>query len=162
MLLTYALPFKDDNQYKLYAVARDKTGHETMFQSRVIVVNNSKNVRPFGNIETPGQGGIVSGSNYVNWGWALTPPPNSIPTDGSTIGVYIDDVYVGRPVYNIFREDIAVLFPGCLNSAGPLGYYIMDTTKYANGIHTISWSVRDSAGKEEGIGSRYFIVRNFP
>ena len=42
-------------------------------------------VLPFGAIDTPAQGGTASGSAFVNFGWALTPQPKSIPADGSTI-----------------------------------------------------------------------------
>jgi hypothetical protein len=37
---------------------------------------------------------------------------------------------------------------------------VIDTTKLANGLHTISWLVTDSAGVSEGIGSRFFTVNN--
>ena len=70
----------------------------------------SKN-KPFGAIDTPTQGGAASGSNFINWGWVLTPPPNRIPTDGSTINVYIDGVNLGHPTYNIYRFDIYNFFP---------------------------------------------------
>jgi len=43
---------------------------------------------------------------------------------------------------------------------GAVGYYVLDTRKYKDGLHTISWLVRDSAGHTEGIGSRYFSVLN--
>ncbi|MCX6563284.1 MAG: hypothetical protein NTU60_06730 [Candidatus Aminicenantes bacterium] len=36
----------------------------------------------------------------------------------------------------------------------------MDTTKYANGVHTIYWIATDDAGQADGIGSRYFSVVN--
>jgi hypothetical protein len=37
---------------------------------------------------------------------------------------------------------------------------MLDTTTLANGLHTISWGVTDSAGHSQGIGSRFFRVRN--
>jgi hypothetical protein len=43
---------------------------------------------------------------------------------------------------------------------GPQGSFVLDTTGYANGLHTIAWSVTDSGGRIEGIGSRYFQVEN--
>jgi len=43
---------------------------------------------------------------------------------------------------------------------GPIGAYWLDTTTLGNGIHTIVWGVTDSAGRGEGIGSRYFTVLN--
>jgi len=68
--------------------------------------------------------------------------------------VYIDNVAVGHPVYNNFRSDIASLFPGLNNSNGAVGYYMIDTTKLSNGLHSIAWSVLDNAGHSGGIGSR--------
>jgi hypothetical protein len=67
---------------------------------------------------------------------------------------------MGHPVYNNYRVDIATLFPGLQNSDGAVGYFYLDTTKLTNGVHTIAWSVTDSAGNDQGIGSRYFTVQN--
>jgi len=43
---------------------------------------------------------------------------------------------------------------------GAIGAYVLNTTAYANGLHAIAWSVTDSAGRTEGIGSRNFVVVN--
>jgi hypothetical protein len=74
--------------------------------------------------------------------------------------VYVDGVPVGQPVYNQYREDIATLFPGYANTNGAAGYFILDTTTLANGIHSVAWSVTDDQGRTDGIGSRYFWVVN--
>ena len=97
----------------------------------------------------------------MNFGWALTPnPANVIPKDGSTIWVFIDNQPFGHPVYNQNRSDISTLFPGLQNSNGAIGYYLIDTTKLTNGLHTISWTATDSAGNVQGLGSRFFDVEN--
>jgi hypothetical protein len=83
-----------------------------------------------------------------------------IPLDGSTITVWVDGLPVGHPVYNNYREDIAGLFPTLANAGGAVGYFHLDTTALADGVHTIAWSARDNAGNEDGIGSRYFTVQN--
>jgi hypothetical protein len=36
----------------------------------------------------------------------------------------------------------------------------LDTTPYADGVHTIQWTALDSAGNTDGIGSRYFTIQN--
>ncbi|MCP5045917.1 MAG: hypothetical protein GY940_02020, partial [bacterium] len=41
-----------------------------------------------------------------------------------------------------------------------IGYFYIDTTAYTNGIHAIQWTAKDSAGNTDGIGSRYFTIRN--
>jgi Tol biopolymer transport system component len=129
---------------------------------RTISVNNATASKPFGTIDTPAQGDRVSGPNYVNFGWALTPLPKTIPTDGSTIAVVIDGVPVGAVNYNNFRSDISTLFPGFNNSNGAVGHRVIDTRVLSNGVHTIAWVVSDNTGANDGIGSRYFEVANGP
>jgi hypothetical protein len=102
----------------------------------------------------------VSGTAFVNFGWALTQNPNVIPIDGSTLTVIIDGVTMGHPVYNQFRSDVAAAFPGLANSNGAVGFFDVDTTTLTNGMHTISWVAYDSAGHGDGLGSRYFTVLN--
>jgi uncharacterized protein YkwD len=160
MLLTYGLPSQGNGTYTLHAWAVDAEGHETLLGSKTIACANASATKPFGTIDTPGQGATVSGAAYVNFGWALTPGGVSIPTDGSTIWVYVDGVALGHPVYNQYRSDIATAFPGYANSNGAVGYYAINTTTLANGLHTIGWLVTDSLGRAEGIGSRFFWVFN--
>jgi len=160
MLLTHFLPQGADGVYTIYAVARDTEGHETTLGTRTVTVDNANRVKPFGAIDVPQQGGEVSGKEYVIWGWVLTPSPNYIPYDGSTIGIYIDGQFIGHPVYNVYRSDLAALFPGYMNSNGASGYFYFDSTPYTNGLHSIQWVVTDSAGNSDGIGSRYFIIDN--
>ena len=74
--------------------------------------------------------------------------------------MFVDGIDKGHPVYNNFRPDIAGLFPGYANTGGPVGYFRLDTTTLTNGVHTISWVVRDGAGNASGIGSRFFTVAN--
>ncbi len=145
--------------YRFHAIAVNAMG-QTDIGATQIGVDNAGSVLPFGTIDTPAQGGTASGKAFVNFGWVLTPQPNSIPLDGSTISVLIDKVVVGHPVYNNYRSDVAAAFPGLQNSAGAVGYYHIDTTKLANGLHTISWVATDSAGHAAGLGSRFFNVQN--
>jgi uncharacterized repeat protein (TIGR01451 family) len=146
--------------YRLHAIAFDKAGLQTDLGTKTIVVDNAHAAKPFGTIDTPGQGGTISGIDSVNFGWALTPQPANIPNDGSTITVVIDGVLVAHPVYNQFRSDIANLFPGYANSNGAVGFYHLNTIPLANGVHTISWNAFDNLGRGEGLGSRYFNVLN--
>lgn len=161
MLLTNFLPDGGNGSFTLHAIARDIEGNEVSLGTKVIHCDNINAIKPFGAIDTPIQGGAAQGDQYVNFGWALTPQPNIIPMDGSTIDVWVDGVNLGHPVYNKYRSDIATLFPGYANSDGAVGYYILDTEKYDNGVHTIQWTVKDSAGNTDGVGSRYFIVQNY-
>jgi hypothetical protein len=160
MMLTNFLPNGGNGKFQIRAIATDKERLQTTLGIKAITCDNANAVKPFGAIDTPGQGGMASGGSYINWGWALTPQPNSIPTDGSTINVWVDGINMGKPTYNIYRSDIATLFPGYANSDGAAGYFYLDTTAYSNGVHTIQWTVTDNAGNTDGIGSRYFTIEN--
>lgn len=160
LMLTNMLPNQGNGTFTLFAYADDVEGHRVLLGARTITCDNAHATKPFGAIDTPTQGGTVSGTAYVNFGWALTPTPNTIPFDGSTIMVYIDGVPVGHPTYNQFRSDVAALFPGRTNSNGAVGFFTIDTTTLANGVHTIVWGITDDVGNAEGIGSRYFTVLN--
>ncbi|HEY6390477.1 MAG TPA: SBBP repeat-containing protein [Bryobacteraceae bacterium] len=146
--------------YRLHAIAFGKSGSQQDLGTKTITVDNAHAAKPFGTIDTPSQGGTISGSDSVNFGWALTPQPGIIPINGSTITVVIDGVPVGNPTYNQFRSDIANLFPGYANSMGAVGFFHINTTTLANGVHTISWNVFDNLNRGEGLGSRYFNVLN--
>jgi hypothetical protein len=166
MLLSNFLPNPSggpagNGTFRLHAVALDAEGRETDLGVKTITVDNAGWAKPLGAIDTPSQGEVVSGSAYMNSGWSLTPPPNKILNSApSAIQVYVDGVSVGSPAYNLSRSDIAGLFPGYANSAGAGGSFILDTTKYANGMHSIAWLVTDNGGRADGIGSRYFSILN--
>ncbi|MGD2087492.1 MAG: lamin tail domain-containing protein [Candidatus Aminicenantes bacterium] len=160
MMLSNFLPGGGNGTYTITAKVTDAEGNVVTLGSKTITIDNANAVKPFGALDTPTQGGTASGSNFINWGWVLTPQPDFIPDDGSTINVYVDGVNLGNPAYNIYRSDIASLFPGYANSDGAGGYFSIDTTGYSNGVHTIAWTATDSGGNIDGLGSRYFTIIN--
>jgi len=165
MMLTNGLPNNGgapgtgNGTYKLHAIATSIDGNTVEIGTKTITCDNADASTPFGTIDTPGQGATVSGT-IINFGWALTQQPYTIPTDGSTLWVTVDGQYLGHPVYNNYRSDIATDFPGYNNSNGAVGYYYLDTTTLSNGMHNIGWLVTDNAGRTNGVGSRFFWVLN--
>jgi hypothetical protein len=149
-----------NGSFVLHAIAHNAAGNSLDLGTSAITVDNAHATKPFGTIDTPGQGGTASGNAYVNFAWALTQNPYNIATDGSTLSVILDGKSLGHPTYNHYRSDIASLFPGLTNSNGAIGYFFLDTTTLANGVHTISWVVSDNLGRTDGIGSRFFTVLN--
>lgn len=160
MMLTNFLPNGGNGTFVLHAIASDGYGKATDLGVSTIYCDNAHAVKPFGAIDTPTPGGTASGNLYTNVGWALTPMPNSIPTSGSTIGVYIDGMKKGNATYNVYRADIAGLFPGYANSNGALAYYKFNTNSFTNGLHSIFWIATDSGSNADGIGSRFFSISN--
>ncbi|MCP4220086.1 MAG: hypothetical protein GY765_35975 [bacterium] len=160
MLLTHFLPNGGNGTYTLYAVATDSVGKTAILGSKTITSDNANAVKPFGAIDTPAPGGTISGNSYTNVGWALTPMPNSIATDGSTIGLYIDGYHKAWSTYNLYRSDIATLFPGYANSDGAMARFFINTNPYPDGMYQIFWVATDSGGNADGIGSRFFNISN--
>lgn len=157
MLLTNFLP-GGDGRCILHAIATDSSGQKTTLGIKTIYVNNASAVKPFGAIDTPQPGEVVTGTGYRIQGWALTPLPNKIPENGSTIKVYIDDTYIGNCTYNVYRSDIANYFPGYANSSGAGAYFDINPEQYSVGVHRLYWIATDNAGNSDGIGSRYFSI----
>jgi len=176
--------------FTLFAVATDQEGNQKLLGRNVndatpttVTVANDTIAKPFGAIDTPGQGATVSGT-LNNFGWALTPDPGTtvlIPTAGTSINVFVDGAVVGQATYNLCRgtvgnpvpagtlcdDDVSSIFRGAgtlyrnLDAGrGPIGLRTINTAGLSNGLHTISWGVTDSASRSEGIGSRYFTVLN--
>jgi hypothetical protein len=209
LLLTSMLPDVDGQAshggrgtLDLYVVATDLENKQTLLGPDEntsgpirLTMANQGIAKPFGALDTPGQGETVSGVVPI-FGWALTPDRGDtavIPIDGSTIWVYIDGAPVGQPVYNQCRgnvgnpptagvycnDDVSNIFgvstpvasltPRVSNPTvhrnldagrGAIGSYVLDTSTLSNGMHNIAWSVTDSLGRVEGIGSRNFTVLN--
>ena len=158
LVLTNFLPNQGNGTFHLLIYALDLEGHLALLGRRTITVANATATLPFGSIDTPVAGGTVSGT-IVNFGWVLTPQPKRI-VDGSAIDVLVDGAVVGHPSYGFARSDIQSAFPGYANTDGAVGFFMLDTTTLANGLHTIAWIARDSAGAAQGLGARFFIVSN--
>jgi hypothetical protein len=159
LLLSNVLPGQGTGQFTFYVYAEDAEGRLTLLGGRTVTMANDAATAPFGTLDTPAQGEVISGE-YVVRGWVLTPQPATVRPDGSTVAVIIDGQYVGRPVLGQSRPDVGALFPSLNNATIAGGTYRLDTRRLTNGVHTIAWTLFDNMGRVAGIGSRYFIVNN--
>jgi uncharacterized repeat protein (TIGR03803 family) len=163
LLLTNVLPNQGNGPFKLYAFADDVDGNSTLLGTRTIVTANATATKPFGAIDTPGQGEIVSGSRYPNFGWVLSRgATRADPPGGGLVQVFIDGVLAGTPAGWTSRSDLTAAFPQAQYSGvgNALAVFEVDTTALSNGVHTIAWFVTDNQGVAEGVGSRFFTVSN--
>jgi len=114
----------------LYVVATDVEGNRTLLGRNytdpaptptTITMDNDNIASPFGTMDTPAAGATVSGS-VSNFGWVLTPDANTsadssdvlMPTNGSTIRVFVDGTAVGAATYNLCRGSVGTTVPSGL------------------------------------------------
>jgi len=159
IMLTRGIIWDGKGPFKVYAFAFDFEGNMAALGSKTITIDNAASVKPFGAIDTPGQGESVSGT-INNFGWV-------IPSKGSTISrqnvqVYIDNVLVGNPGGLSRRSDLDAAFggPGGFDTSQANRVIAIDTTQFTNGVHTIGWLVTDSSGQADGVGSRFIKIQN--
>jgi hypothetical protein len=165
LLLSNFLPNHGNGTFTLRAYAFDAEGHKIELGHKTITCANASSVAPFGALDRPAQGEVVSGAAYPNTGWVLSPgQAHADPPNGGIVHVFVDGTDLGPPNPGLWnaRPDLTALFPQAqfagINTA--LGINSLDTTKLANGVHTISWSVSGTSGGTSGVGSRYFNVSN--
>ena len=160
MVLTNLLPNQGNGSYVFSMYAQDREGHAQLIGTRTIACTNASATKPFGAIDTPSQGGVASTSSYPVFGWVLSRLARADPPGGGTVTVLVNGIAVGSPDGWAARPDLSALFPGYPGIDTALGVYSLNTLAYANGVHTIQWTVTDSLGVTEGIGSRFFTVSN--
>jgi Bacterial Ig domain len=158
IMLTRGLVWDGQGPFKLHAFAFNGDERIAALGSKTITINNAASIKPFGAIDTPGQGDTVSGL-ILNFGWVIAAPGRTISQQN--VQVYVDGVLIGSPGGLSRRPDLDAAF-------GPLGFdtsqanrvIAIDTTQLANGVHTIGWLVTDDSGQADGVGSRFFRVQN--
>lgn len=158
IMLTRGLPWDRQGPFKLHAFAFDAEGNMTALGAKTVTIDNAASLKPFGAIDTPGQGETVSGT-INSFGWVLASGGGTISREN--VQVYIDNVFVGNPGGLSRRADLDAAF-------GPLGFdtsqanrvLSIDTTTFSNGVHTIGWLVTDSNGRTDGVGSRFIRIQN--
>ena len=128
MVLTNMLPNQGNGTYRFYDVRAGSRGQLVLLGTRTMTCANASATLPFGAIDTPDQGGAASGGAFVNFGWALTPLPKTIPIDGSTITVLVDGVRRRHGRLQPPPAGHPGLFPGLNNTNGAVGFRMLDTT----------------------------------
>jgi YVTN family beta-propeller protein len=157
LMLTRGLVWDGKGAFNLYAYATDVEGNFTLLGSKTVTVNNFGATKPFGAIDTPAPAATISGFYGVT-GWVLTPNAGAtIPASG--VRVAIDGVFLPDVPSMSNRSDITNGFPG-FNTTGAGRGVVIDTTKYADGLHTIGFLVTDSTGQSDGVGGRFFTIDN--
>ena len=96
---------------------------------------------PFGVMDAPASNATVSGTNYAVAGWAVGNSPVS------AVNVYVDGTPSGAAVLGISRPDVVAAYP----AVAPVNcgwQYTLDTTRLANGTHTVAAHVVDTSNND--------------
>lgn len=129
-----------------------------------VIVDNSINQAPFGYIDTPAEG-VVEGANgsFPVTGWAIDDENvdhGDILVDGQIVMGWVGRGLPSSAVYGSTRPDVRAAFPDVPNSLFTGFIANVDTTRFLNGMHTVSVRVTDNRGASRVIGTRRVQVIN--
>ncbi|HEX6084903.1 MAG TPA: Ig-like domain-containing protein [Thermoanaerobaculia bacterium] len=122
---------------------------------RTININNSINQAPFGFVDIPDADGVynVSGAFPVS-GWAAD-------TDGiARVDVMIDNSILQSAVYGDPRPDVGESYPDFAAARFSGWIANIDSTRYQNGIHTLTVRAIDKFGFENTLANRTIQIIN--
>jgi hypothetical protein len=155
-----------------YADATLGTGEtETeVLGERTIIIDNTFNQPPLGALDSPRNPAEASMDDYVSGaypitGWAIDDQGIRMTTDAlanprADIEVLVDGQVAGQSLYNLPRPDVANDHPD-VAAAFLSGYQMnLDTTRFSNGMHTISVRAWDVMGKSRILGTRNVVFDN--
>jgi len=130
-----------------------------------VIVDNTINQAPIGALDSPGDPNIYVSGVYPVTGWVIdaegvrttTAPDGKVRAD---IEVMVDDAVVGQAIYPLPRPDVAIAHPD-VGEAFNSGFQMnLDTTRFTNGLHTISVRVWDTNGMSQVIGAATVWLEN--
>jgi hypothetical protein len=110
---------------------------------------------PIGVFDGKSGGGNAGFGQLPLVGWALD--DNGV----AAVDIVVDDAIYQRAIYGLRRPDVTRRKPGFPDSAKPGFAATIDTTRFFNGVHTISALVTSKNGEQVEIGPpRRFTFRN--
>jgi hypothetical protein len=125
------------------------------FGQTSFIVNNTVNQPPFGALELPGPSQPMNGVFPVT-GWVLD--DDSI--DNVMVEILVDGLVVGNANTGIDRPDIKHRFPSHPDAAYAGFVRMLNTTDFANGVHSVSVRVSDADGGSRIVGRRFVQTFN--
>lgn len=155
----FEMSFKASNysngRHTLYVRITDVTGCCYFLAARSFTIDNSRNQPPFGSLDFPQPDSSVSANGvlYVA-GWALD------DRRVDHVEVYVDGLQERQAVTGIYRPDVYAYYPDNTNALTSGFILSLDSTRYTNGVHTLSVKAVDDQGQSGLIAVRRF--QSFP
>ncbi len=148
-----------DGNHNLQITATDANGSRLTSARSFVTANYGGKIPTTIMIDNPGGGGGTFQGQATFNGWALN---TGAAVD--TVTVSVDGVSQGNATYGLGRPDVCAVYPsaaGCQNGAVNVGWsYLLDTTKFANGNHTLSIAATASNG-QRAIQAHNFTIANW-
>ena len=135
--------------------ALSSNGDVNVFGRRTITIDNTRNQAPFGFLDIPDASAVhnVSGS-FPAVGWAAD-------LDGiQRVEVLIDDAIIQSAMYGDPRPDVAGTFPDFPGAQFSGWVANINTTRFRNGVYTLTVRAIDTLGMSNLIGRRTVQIIN--
>jgi len=147
-----------NGSHTIYVRITDALGCSYFLTPRAIRVDNTINEAPFGNMDFPQPNSSVAANGVLTVaGWALD------DRQVDHVDVIVDGLLERQAVTGIYRADVAANYPD--NPAAIVSGFVLniDSTRYPNGVHTVSARAVDDQGQQGFLGSaRVQIFNNAP
>jgi len=144
-----------NGSHTVYVRATDVSGCSYFLTPRAIKVDNASNQPPFGGVDFPLPDSGVSANGVLTVaGWALD------DRKVDHVDVFVDGLIERQAVTGIYRADVAANYPDD-TQAIVAGFVLnIDSTRYANGVHTVTVKAVDDQGQQGLLGSRRVQIFN--
>jgi hypothetical protein len=138
----------------VFVVAVTDSAAQTVTRTLAIAVKPADNLPPFGVLETPDVRATLT-SNASGSGWALD------NVGIARVEVLIDGQKVTEAIYGLSRPDIAAVWGGSFPNSSHAGFsFVLDTTKFTTGEHTLAVRLLDAGGNTTLVGTRTIVCQN--
>lgn len=138
----------------VFVVRVTDSAGQSVTRTLAITVKPADKLAPFGVLETPDVRATLNNTASGS-GWALD------NVGIAKIEVLIDGQKAGEAIYGLSRPDIAAVWGTAFPNAGHSGFsFVLDTTKFTTGEHTLAIRLLDAAGNATVVGTRTIVFQN--
>jgi hypothetical protein len=138
----------------VFVVRLTDAASQSVTRTLAITVKPADKLAPFGVLETPDVRATLN-NNGSGSGWALD------NVGISRVEVLIDGQKATDAIYGLSRPDIAALWGTTFPNSSQSGFsFVLDTTKFTTGEHTLAIRLSDAAGNTTVIGTRTIVFQN--
>lgn len=144
-----------NGSHTIYVEVTDVTGCAFFLTPKAVRIDNTLNEAPFGHMDLPVPNSGVSANGVLTVaGWALD------DRKVDHVDVVVDGQLERQAVTGIYRADVAANFPNDPDAIVAGFVLNVDSTKYTNGVHTVSARAVDDQGQQGFLGSAQVEIFN--